>query len=177
MDNLLNILGEYEVFTNFIPGVIFYKLSNPDIQSFVDDDNLLVFFIMCYFIGLVINRIGSLILEPIFMKCKLIEYVDYEKYIKVGEETQKYKKTEALMKINNLFRTLSAEFTLLFLIYLIYLPTNIKSSYIAIGYNELLHELLFAIFAIIFILSYRKQTKYIRKRIEFEYERNKEKNY
>lgn len=71
-------------FILLLPNVSYTFLSNPAISKMNDMPDILeiVFvFAGAYEVGLIINRFGSLMIEPVFKKLKLIPYDDdYSKY-------------------------------------------------------------------------------------------------
>src|SRR5690606_28635840 len=110
-----------------------------------------------YFIGLVISRIGSLIVEPLFKKIKLLKFAEYSEFITASEKDHNI---ETLSESNNMYRTLVALFLTLLLSKL-YLFVSIKYEW---SQNTGFY-ILAILLLIMFILAYRKQTNYITKRI------------
>jgi len=111
-----------------------------------------------YFVGLVVSRIGSLIIEPFFRKIKLVKFSEYKDFI---DATKADNKVELFSEINNTYRTLASLFFCL-LICVLYdrLLFNILSNYNIDTYVITIGLL------ILFVFSYKKQTGYINKRIE-----------
>ena len=108
---------------------------------------------------MLINRIGSLIIEPFLRYIKFILFSKYEDYI----EAEKYdKKISILSEINNNFRSLTS---MSFIILLCFLYNNIANNTL-LNYEFIKLILILSIF-IIFLLSYKKQTKYIKNRVDF----------
>ncbi len=109
-----------------------------------------------YFIGIVINRIGSLVIEPILIKIKFLTFIDYSKFVKASKMDEKI---EILSENNNMCRSLIA-LCVTFLLAAGYEWLMSKCSFIDTYSNVILIVLLF----IVFMFSYRKQTKYVVKR-------------
>jgi hypothetical protein len=157
MKEILAKLSSYNIFNYLFPGVIFAVISS-NITSFnLTQDDILAGAFVYYFIGLVISRIGSLILEPVLLNCKAISFAPYEDFIQASKNDPKL---ETLSEVNNMYRTICAMLISISIIY---------------GYDQLAQISSFMreyapIFCVVslfamFVFSYRKQTTYIVKRI------------
>jgi len=157
MKELVQKISSYNLFNYLFPGIVFVALlrqtTNYDLYQ---EDNLLGVFLY-YFIGLVISRIGSLVLEPILKKSSFVKFANYDEYVTASDKDEKI---ELFSEINNMYRTI---ISLLFLVLLskvyelIALELNLSS--------EISFVVLTFILLIIFIFSYRKQTDYVAKRV------------
>ena len=69
MNEFIKKISTYDLFVNFIPGCIFvwYLQEYKDIKLASDNDVLTIptILVLCYAIGLINNRLGSLIIEPL----------------------------------------------------------------------------------------------------------------
>ncbi|VTX47715.1 Uncharacterised protein [Fusobacterium nucleatum] len=156
MESLLSLLNEYELFNNIFPGIIFLYFSN--LENYIPILNKIDIYeklLLYYFIGLIISRIGSLFLEPFFLKLEIIKFADYSKFLKAEEKDNKI---HILVLVNNMYRSFCIVFLFSFL-WLIF-----KNNFLFCSSLPKLLTILFLFF--LFIYSYRKQTEYIRKRIE-----------
>ena len=157
MKELLDKLSSYNLFNYLLPGIIFAVLSEKlTSSSFIQQDIILGVFIY-YFIGLVISRIGSLIIEPFLKWTSFVHFAEYSEFLSASATDQKL---DLLSEANNMYRTFCSLFLLILImkgyeeISMIYpFIDKWKSIILLIG-------LLF-----LFLLSYRKQTKYITQRI------------
>ena len=157
MKDLLDKLSSYNIINYLLPGVVFVALCESlTTFSFVQKDIVLGAFLY-YFIGLVISRIGSLIIEPSFKYIKLVQYAKYENFVTAANEDDKL---EVLSEVNNMYRT----FCSLFLVISLIKVYEKISSYFP-GLFIWNTEILIVFFLILFCLSYRKQTEYITKRV------------
>ena len=156
MDSLLSLLNEYELFNNIFPGIIFLYFSN--LQNYIPILNKIDIYeklFLYYFIGLIISRIGSLFLEPLFKKLEIIKFADYSKFLKAEEKDSKI---HMLVLVNNMYRSFCVVFLFSFF-WLIY-----KNDFL---FSTLLLRLLIILFLFfLFVYSYKKQTEYIKKRVE-----------
>ena len=155
METLLSLLSTYELFNNIFPGIIFsYFLNLEGYTLVVEKIDVYEKLFIYYFIGLIISRIGSLFLEPLFRKLKIIKFADYTKFLKVEEKDN----------------IIVFFFNFLYLLYLI-----LENNFL---FCTLLAKLLIILsFFFLFVFSYRKQTEYIRKRVEnFQINKEEQKN-
>uniref|UniRef100_UPI0031013A79 hypothetical protein n=1 Tax=Neorhizobium sp. EC2-8 TaxID=3129230 RepID=UPI0031013A79 len=65
MNDILARLSSYDIFVNLVPGALFAAfLSMADIYT-LEPSSVVGELVIYYFIGLVISRVGSVIVEPI----------------------------------------------------------------------------------------------------------------
>ena len=157
MKDILQKLSTYNIFNYLVPGIVFVALLRQYTSFDLIVDELFIGAFLYYFIGLVISRIGSLIIEPILRKSGIVKFSEYSKFISASKKDDKI---ELFSEINNMYRTFIS--MLLILI--------IAVTYENIGFlmtlNETLKSIIGLLFlALLFLLSYKKQTKYINKRI------------
>jgi len=87
MKDLLSKISSYNILNNLFPGGVFVFLLKCVTPFNLNEKNIAIELIMFYFIGMVISRIGSIIVEPILRK--FMEYVDYSDYTKLLKRTLK----------------------------------------------------------------------------------------
>jgi hypothetical protein len=156
LKDLISKLSSYNLFTNLLPGILFVALLKEFTSFNLIFDPLFLGLFLYYFIGIVINRIGSLVVEPILIKIKFLTFIDYPKFVKASKMDAKI---EILSENNNMCRSLVALcITLLLAIGYEWLMN--KCTFIHTHSNVILIVSLF----VIFLFSYRKQTKYVVKR-------------
>jgi len=157
MKEILDKLSSYNLFNYLFPGILFTIFAEEITHySFIQPD-LIIGAFLYYFIGLVVSRFGSLVIEPFFKKVGLLKFADYEEFIAAAKKDSKI---EVLSEANNMYRTLSSVFILL-LILKIYELIEARVQILSVWDPYILVVLLL----VIFICSYKKQTKYIFKRI------------
>jgi len=158
MKDILEKLSPYNIFNHLLPGVVFVAVAEVFLRRSFTQKDLLVGLFLYYFIGMVISRLGSLVIEPVLKKVYFIRFADYRDFISAA---QKDPKIEVLSEVNNTYRTLCALFALLGLLRLY---EEIENLVPAIRSWAPLVAVAFLF--ILFLISYKKQTSYIRKRIE-----------
>ena len=158
MKDLLQKISSYNIFNYLLPGVVFVTLLRllTKYELIIDDFIVGVFFY--YFIGLIINRIGSLVIEPIIKKTSLVKFFDYRKFISASRKDEKI---DLFSEVNNMYRTFISMFLILLLI-IIY-----EKFSLILSISHFVMTLIGLILLIIlFIFSYKKQSEYINKRID-----------
>ncbi len=151
MNELINKISSYNLFNYLLPGAIFSVIFEHITPYKIIQTDLLVNAFLVYFIGLVISRIGSLIVEPVFRK--FVSFADYKDFVNTSKNDAKI---EILSEANNVYRTFIALFIIVFAIkgYYYFIPNN----------NYGVHILILLLF-LLFVFSYIKQIKYITKRV------------
>ncbi len=158
MKDILEKLSTYNLFNYLFPGVVFVVLGEAITDySFIQQDIVLGVFLY-YFIGLVISRVGSLVVEPLLKWASFLKFADYKDYVAA---TKKDERVELLSEVNNTYRTLCACFGLLILLKL----------FEVLGRRFLISQgvefsMLVIVLLVIFLFSYRKQTEYVKKRVD-----------
>jgi hypothetical protein len=158
MNELLSKLSSYNIFNYLVPGALFVigakklgiaDLTDPDLAT-----NLLTFYVL----GMIISRLGSLVIEPVMKKMKLIVYSPYADFVLAS---QKDLKIETLVEVSNTYRTLGSAFLLLLAGYVLAgLPAG---DTLPLGWKTIL---MLVGLAVMFLASYCKQNEYVRKRVQ-----------
>jgi len=158
MKEIYDKLSSYNIFNYLFPGILFVLLSKVFIgYNFILEKDLLGAFLY-YFIGMVISRFGSIIIEPILKKVSFIKFEPYRNFV---EASKKDPKIELLSEVNNTYRTLISLFVLL-LILKGYFLLDFRYHFA----DEIAYLLVLVLLFLMFLFSYRKQTNYISKRIK-----------
>ncbi len=158
MKELIDKISSYNLFNYLFPGILFVLILKEIASYNLVQDNIILGVFLYYFIGLVVSRFGSLIIEPIIKKCKIAKFADYSDFINASKADSKI---ELFSEINNMYRTLIALFILIVLSKLYEILAN------SFGMCKLLLPYILIIsLVMLFVLSYRKTTKYIVKRID-----------
>lgn len=158
MNELLGKISSYNLFNYLFSGVLFVSLSavfTP--YSFIQEDVIISIFVY-YFIGLVISRIGSLLIEPTLKFFSFVKFTSYSDFVIASKKDPSL---DILSEVNNMYRTLISVCTGILLL-MLYSFLKIRFSWI----QNCEVYLLFLILLVIFLFAYRKQTNYITKRIK-----------
>ncbi|TRN14320.1 hypothetical protein DM586_10210 [Vibrio fluvialis] len=157
MKDFLEKISSYNIFNYLLPGVVFVVVTKSLTKyNFVQEDIIIGIFIY-YFIGLVISRIGSVVIEPILKKIRFVEFSEYRDYL---DASKKDNLIEILSESNNMYRTFLSLFISLSLLKL-YEHYSVKIIFL----NDYSSEIVISGLIFLFAFSYRKQTNYITKRV------------
>ena len=153
MDGLLDKISSYNIFNYLLPGSLFAVIADAVTGYRFIQEDIIVGLFLYYFIGLVVSRIGSLVIEPVLKAVRFVTFVDYGKFVEASKADSKI---DVLSETNNMYRTLCALFLLLLLVVLFdrfapLLPWLVDGAPYIAGVALL----------IMFLFAYRKQTAYI----------------
>jgi hypothetical protein len=160
MKELIEKISSYNLFNYLLPGILFAVFTERVTSYKIIQSDIFVALFLYYFIGLVISRIGSIVLEPLMRRTRFVTFAPYRDYVTVAAKDAKL---ETLSEANNMYRTLCALFVSLGMLKLL----EFLADWAALSAQTdrfILLGLLFVLFA----AAYRKQTRYIRERIEVE---------
>lgn len=159
MSELLSKISSYNVFNYLLPGIVFVAISSTWVNYGIEvsGTNIFVAAFVFYFVGLVISRIGSLVVEPLLKWVRFLEFEDYKNFV---EASRKDPKIEILSEANNVYRTMCALLISLLVFRLYPLVEHAIPFLQGRGVYVLIGSLL-----ALFLASYRKQTSYVVKRI------------
>ena len=158
MKEIIDKISSYNLFNYLFPGVLFAVLLEEHTHYTVLPEEIVLALFVCYFLGLVISRIGSLVIEPTLKLLNIIQFAPYEDFILASKSEPKL---SLLSEANNMYRTLCALFVSLGIAILFeWLTSSYKFIHNAAPF------LLFITLTGLFVLSYRKQTMFITKRVK-----------
>lgn len=154
MNDLIGRIHSYDILNCLYPGCLFSVFcdSHTQLQIFeLYNKSIIIAIVFCYFIGMVIDRIGSFFIEKLLCLPFInFQFSSYEDFIKA-------KKSDAeigiLSEKNNIYRNMTAFFLL------IIADTVIYNEGTACTY------IFYVIMTGIFLSSYIKQSKYIVQRV------------
>lgn len=158
MKDLLEKLSSYNLFNYLFPGIVFVVILKGITSYSLLQENLIIGVFVYYFVGLVISRFGSLIIEPLLRKLTFLKFADYKEFV---DASKKDEKIEILSEVNNMYRTLCAMFILLIILkFYEWMETNAPII------KDWSNWIVITLLLFMFLFSYRKQTQYITKRIK-----------
>jgi len=163
MKEILEKISTYNLFNYLLPGALFVIIAKPLTGYNFNLDSTAIGIALYYFIGMVISRIGSLAIEPILNKFTPID--DYSKYIAAAKADLKI---EVLSEARNLYRTSIALAISLMVLkgYKWIFDDTLEWS------NATLIVIFLVLLIALFVLSHKKQTEYIKGRIDNHYNNN-----
>jgi hypothetical protein len=156
MADFVTKLSSYNLFNYLLPGIIFVILADTVTNYSFSQENVITGLFLYYFIGMVISRVGSLIVEPVLKRISFVKFAEYKDYVNASKKDERL---ELLSEVNNTYRTLCALFMVTLLL---------------VGYEKLegnwpfLREraviILTVLLLLLFLVSYRKQAAYVAQR-------------
>lgn len=160
MEKFLEKISNYHFLNTLIPGACIVYFSKRFIGFDFLTNELIYDLLIIFILGLFSGRLGSVIIESILKKIKIIRFEEYEDYLRASKKDIKI--TELAVD-NNLYRAMIAAFIFLLIEKLF---VFILQKYVFLQNYGFLIISIFVI--IIYVLSYRKQTKHITNRIKFD---------
>ena len=158
MEKFIEKLSTYNILNNILPGVVFSYLCNRLLGIQLVDNSIVENLFIFYFIGMVISRIGSIIVEHVCKKCKIVQYAQYKDYVNARKKDERIL---VWLETNNTYRTMVA-LGILLLLFKLFLWLKEILCWFSFSSNWIIIGCLILLFG----FSYRKQTKYVRDRVE-----------
>ena len=150
-------ISEYNLFNYLLPGSVFLVAWRYVSGAVPFENSVMLFLIAAYFLGMVLSRIGSLIIEPALLWAHFVRFCDYGDFVRA--EVMDPKLT-TLSQENNTYRSLTAVFCVLLVAKgALLLRPRFSLWDKTAGWSCLFGLLL------LFAFSHRKQCRYIVKRV------------
>lgn len=156
-------ISSYNIVNNLYPGILFVYVLKIMFGTNLLSNNWFENLIVFYFVGMVLSRIGSIVIEPVMKKIKIIKYAPYQDYVKASSIDPL---VDTLSETNNTYRTLLSTFICAF-VYKLGVSINevcLKNKITFLQENK--DWILLTVLILLFVFSYVKQTSYVRKRVE-----------
>lgn len=165
LDKFLEKISFYDILNNLIPGVIIVWMCDAfDIFS-IEKQEIIEKVFLYYFFGIIVSRVGSIFVEPViklfFKRASHADYIEACGYDK---------KIEELNAVSNMYRTF-VSVVLCVLLAKIYLILKDKIFFL----QKANVFIMLGFLVVLFILSYVKQVKYIKSRVDVALTNNKTK--
>jgi hypothetical protein len=157
MDQFLNKLSSYNIFNYLLPGIIFIYAAEIITHIELTKNQLVISFFLFYFYGLVISRVGAMILEPCLTFLKIIKKHSYTDFLIASKKDAKI---EILLEVRNMYRTLCALFFIIGIIY--FFQTDYPTLHLA--HDQYLLPLIIFLFSL-FLISFYRQNNLLFQRI------------
>ena len=158
MEKIIEKMDSYNIFNYLLPGAIFDYMFEILFHMKLVQGNIVENLFVYYFLGMILSRIGSIIIGPICKKIKWVKFADYVDFIKASEKDDMVK---LLSEVNNTYRTLLSGGIVL-IVFKIYFFIVEKLSIS----NDINKIIAIVFIVVLFALSYRKQTKYFANRVK-----------
>lgn len=155
MQDILQKISSYNIFNYLFPGIVFTEVAKEFLGVHLPPHGVVELFFIYYFVGLVTSRIGSLALEPLVKRLKIVSQVPYTTFVTASSKDPKL---ELLSETNNTYRTLAAGFLILLL--------SDLARWLVRGVGLELQPRTWGTLGLVglatlFVLSFRKQTRFV----------------
>lgn len=162
MEHFFNKLKNYNILNYILPAIVFDVGCRYYINiELIPTDNIFISIFIYYFLGLVISRIGSLIIKPLLWKLKILNKKDSSECADFYKAEEQDLKIKILFADYNMCRNFIATFFLLLVSKFAYEVKN----WLNIN-STIIYTILFILLLVLCIMSYKKQLGYIHNRIE-----------
>ena len=158
MKDLLDKLSSYNLFNYLLPGVILAILVEEFTTIRLVRLDIITGVFFYYFLGSVVSRIGSLVVEPVLLKVRIIDYSSYTDYVR---ESKSDSKLELLSEQNNMYRKFVSVILVVGFVWIYG-----KGTLILPLLKDATPFLCITLLCLLYLFSYRKQTAYISKRVQ-----------
>lgn len=158
MEKLLEKISAYQFLNYMIPGVLFLYLVDLLGVYTVATDNAFIMLLGGYCAGMVFSRIGSLVIEKLLLKSGFVTFAPYRDFV---EAELKDSKVTILSSENNTYRTFTAMFFVLLVLY----GLNLMPCVSEFLHSQWMGLLTLILLVTMFLFAYRKQTSYVRRRV------------
>ncbi len=81
MDEIFKKISSYNLFNYLLPGIIFALLIQNFIGYKIIQKDIILGLFLYYFVGLVISRVGSLVVGPFLKWINFLNFSDYHDYM------------------------------------------------------------------------------------------------
>lgn len=156
---VIDKLSQYNFLTNILPGTVLCIILKYLVGYDLIPDDYYQAGIVFYFVGMVNSRVGSLVIEPILKAISWVKFAPYSEFLRAEKEDAKL---TILSQENNVFRSY---ISLMFISILGYIYKNCSLDLRLSLNNESL--VLIVILFVLFLFAYKKQTSFVRKRVEY----------
>lgn len=154
MENIVSKISSYELLNNLVPGgVALLALDWFNVWSFAGMD-MAVLLLLAYVVGILCSRAGSLLLEPLAKRMRIVGWREYRLYLQAESEDNKLANLQA---VSNMYRSLAG--CLVFVLVIIILDRLVADK-------TMLSIILLCFSFVLFIICWRKQTECIVARID-----------
>ena len=170
MEKFFDKLENYNIFNYILPAIIFDLGCKIYINlTLIPTNNIIITAFIYYFIGLVISRIGSLIVKPLLWKFKIMNKEYSSKEFDFYKAEGKDPKIKILFTDYNMYRN----FISVFLLLLILKITSKMQEYISLN-STFIYTAIIILLLVLFVKSYKKQLQYIHKRVDNSKQKTRE---
>lgn len=158
MEDLLKKISSYQLFNYLLSGAVLTATLDKTTSIHLGSKEAILAFFVYYFVGMVVSRIGSLVVEPTLKFLRIIKFRPHSEYVRAAAIDAKL---DTISQENNTYRTLIATFLMYIVVYL----GNAHFSKWFLAHQTVSLIVGASLLVVLFAFAYRKQTKYVTNRI------------
>lgn len=158
VEKVLDKISSYQIFNYLFPGIIYVNLLERTTSFRIASEDAVYQLFLCYLVGMILSRIGSVVIEPLYKGMCWVIYAAYGNYLSAVERNEKI---DILSMENNTYRTLVSVFVCLMIAY----GLDKWELFRDFNMSDWSTGVYFFILVLIFSKSYAKQTAYVRRRV------------
>ena len=159
MKAILEQLSAYNIFSYLLTGLLFVGLGERLTSFSLIQRSWIFGIVIYYFIGLVISRVGLVIVKPVLERIGFVKEAPYEDYV---EASRSDSRIDILSAQNNMFRTLCA-----MVMMLIGLKIGEKVIGVLPWGADVYDFIMLAGLFVLLLFSYRKQAQGVIRRVRY----------
>ena len=89
MEKFIDKISSFHLLTNLVPGTVFCILVGRFTSFSVPTGASIADYIAFYFIGVVISRFSSILIEPLYKRLKIVKYAPYSQFLTAEKKDKK----------------------------------------------------------------------------------------
>lgn len=159
MNELINKLSSYDIFTNLVPGsAVLLSMDQIGLTRSSDLD-VVPQVLLYYLVGMIISRFSSIVVEPVLKAIGIVKYSEYADYVFACKADPKI---ERIVESSNMYRSMIGASIVVCMIAIFATLPHHTAPYT----NRCLWIAGSASLVTLFIISFAKQASFISQRVE-----------
>lgn len=158
VERVLDKVSSYQIFNYLFPGIIFVNILERTTSFRVASEDVVYQLFLCYLAGMILSRIGSVVIEPLYKGVCWVIYSDYGIFLSASDKDEKI---DIMSMENNTYRTLVSVFVCL-IVALCLDQWDVYREFNTTVWSTFVY---FFILTLVFSMSYAKQSAYVRRRV------------
>lgn len=158
MNEILAKISSYNIFNYLLPGTVYVTIVEQFTSFSLAPKDLLLALFFYYLIGLIISRLGSLIVAPLMKRTNFVKFLSHKRYVAAAIADSKI---DILSAENNVYRTLTS----LFILVLFTIAADQFFAYCP-SLRPFAIPVLSLSLVVLFAFSFKKQSSFIVSRIK-----------
>jgi hypothetical protein len=103
--DVVDKISSYNIFTTLLPGALFAGIADRITEHRFVQSDILTALALYYFLGMILSRIGALIVKPLITRLGLVAFKPYSEYLAASKQDPMIAN---LVEAGNMYRTMIA---------------------------------------------------------------------